>query len=568
MKSKEELNEMVNNLKYPEVFEELDAMGQNSATYNALKLEFIDGNINYNFPKRLKVFINNIFLKKKITKISAIIIIPILLSFAGFWAYKNYFPTPPTCFFKAEDKNFKVLILPFKTNGCDKKDDVGAEISRQLENLNRKEKLEISQHFADKLYITSNFTDDSAYILKEKYCADMVVHGNYGRFDCNSQNKQDVCLVWQMDSIPKVETENNLMMAELSKGKLQCSVRSMIFWIAGNKNFDRKNYNQALKHFLYMQDSLGNEFADVKFNIALCFKINKDYKNSKLYYQQSISIDSSQKNVISYNNFAMLLANDYFKDYEGAKKNYEKAIKLEKNMPRFYNNFAMLLANDYFKDYEGAKKNYEKAIAVDKTYAPTYAYLGGLLQNSYFKDYEGAKKNYEKAIQLDKNDYYSYNGLAYLLGNDYFKDYEGAKRNFEKAIELDTNRAMSYHNLAYILGNSYFRDYEGAKKNYEKVIELDKNRPDTYYNLAILLTNDYFKDYQNAEINYLKAIKFAPEDVVINLNYAWFLFQYKNPLVYSQHIQKYYRKAIQLNPQAQNLDFEQQFQQVTGQSLR
>ena len=80
----------------------------------------------------------------------------------------------------------------------------------------------------------------------------------------------------------------------------------------------------------------------------------------------------------------------------------------------------------------------------------------------------------------------------------------------------------------------------------------------------------YLSDYENAEKNILKALDLEPQNEFYNCNYALFLFQYKkpSPLVYIPEIQKYYRKAIQLDPQKQNLEFEQEFQQVTGQSLR
>lgn len=566
MKSKEELLKMVDKIEYAELFAELDAMGQDSATYNALKEEFITTQFNnYTFPKRLKVFINNIFLKKKITKISAIAIIPILLSIAGFWAYKNYFPTQPTCYFKAEDKNFKVLILPFKAYGCDKKDDIGAEISRQLEILNLEEKLEITHHFAYDRYITEAFTADSAYILKEKYCADMVVHGNYRKDECTSQSKQDVCLIWQMDSINKGnEKADTLMMAELSKGKLQGSIHSIVFWIAGSKSFKKENYIKALKCVLYIQNKLNIETDYLKFTIANCYEKNKDYKNAKLYYEECINLNKN--NAEAYNNLGLLLQNDYFKDYEGAKKNYLEAIKINKNLSYTYYNLAILLA-DNFKDYEGARLNFEKAKEIDKNDALAYKRLADILTHN-FKDYEEAKKNYEMAIKIDNNYSRAYNNLGLLLENDYFKDYEGAKKNFEKTIILDKDNDSPYYNLAMLLADN-FKDYEGAKKNFEKAIELNKKEASNYANFYYLLTT-HFKDYENAEKNLLKALELAPEDVTINFNYAFFLYHYKkpSPLVYIPEIQKYYRKAIHLNPQKQSLEFEQDFQQVTGQSLR
>ncbi len=49
MKTKEELLEMADELKYAKLFDELDTMGMNSEAYNRLKKEFILGKTDIDF---------------------------------------------------------------------------------------------------------------------------------------------------------------------------------------------------------------------------------------------------------------------------------------------------------------------------------------------------------------------------------------------------------------------------------------------------------------------------------------------------------------------------------------
>lgn len=69
MKTKQELLNMADELKYAELFEELDRMGLNSEAYNRLKKEFVLGKTDIDFNDRLKTLIGQIFLNANLENV-------------------------------------------------------------------------------------------------------------------------------------------------------------------------------------------------------------------------------------------------------------------------------------------------------------------------------------------------------------------------------------------------------------------------------------------------------------------------------------------------------------------
>jgi len=443
--TKEQLKNKVNNLEFAQVFEELGKKKLSSlqkATLVTLRQEFVLNQTNIHFTTRLHTLIDEVFEEKdepkpksNKTKYILITFIAILTSFAT-W---QLFFTEPTqkCVFDEKNTDFKVLILPFKAYGCDK-DDMGEEIQRQLKNLNDIEKLEITAYFAHTLYITENFDKDSAHFLKEKYCADMVIYGNYRKDECSSQTAQDVCFSWYMDSLRTQDQKHEqVALTELSQGKMQGSVKSIIFWVAAQKNLDRQNYKQALRHLLYIQDTLQVNSAGLKHWLGYCYQINNEYQEAKKYYQQSIDLGA---NAAVYNNFAVLLTDEPFKEYDSARYYYEKAIQINPNYAESYNNLASLLVNEPFKEYDSARYYYEKAIQINPNYTYAYNNLALLLKHEPFKEYDKAKELFEKAIQIDSNYAKAYNNLASFLAT-HFEDYKNAEKNLLIALKINPNLA-------------------------------------------------------------------------------------------------------------------------------
>lgn len=442
--------------------------------------------------------------------------------------WKNYFHEPAkNCFFSEKETDFKVLILPFKAYGCNQKDDIGAEIQRQLKALNDLENLEIVSHFAHDLYITENFTQDSAHVLKNRYCADMVIHGNYRKDECTSQSYQDVCASYYMDSIRQAtERYDQVSIGELRHGKMQGTVRSIIFWIAGEKNFERKNYAQALKHYLYLQDSLGEKTAKLKHIIGFIYKTLQQYEQAKNYYQQSIALDSNYRRV--YNSFGFLLNSDYFNDIEGAKKMYEKAILLDSNSSNAYNN------------------------------------LGLILSKKPFLEHERAINLFNKAIQLDPNNHDAYHNLGLLIQDEPYFDFVNAEQLYKKVIVLNPKATSSYYNLSTVL--ILQKKYSEAKEVLEKLIEIAPNTSVAYGNLGTVYAWG-FQEFDNAEKNFLKALSLESENAQANFEYAFFLWNHR-PLLSNQHkIKEHYLKAVRLDSAMRNLEFEREFEQRTGGKL-
>jgi len=92
MKSKKELLELIDELKYADVFNELDKLNLNSEAYNRLKKEFVLGKADIDFNDRLKIVIDlskttssqKIFFKSKNKIILLIIVISLIVSISYF----------------------------------------------------------------------------------------------------------------------------------------------------------------------------------------------------------------------------------------------------------------------------------------------------------------------------------------------------------------------------------------------------------------------------------------------------------------------------------------------------
>lgn len=414
------------------------------------------------------------------------------------------------------DTTYSVLLMRFTPDVCEFKDDVSTKIKRRLDKLNEVENLGINTYVLESKP-TENFDQDSATYVQTLHNASLIIYGNYskGRDQCNSDNLKEFCLYWRKDTLQKQESYE-VSTQDINSGKLQGDMETTLFWIIGLKDFASKDYAKALKRFLYIQDSLKNSFAGLKFNIGFLYEKQKQYEQAKNYYEESISLDSTYSNV--YGVLGLLLEDIH--NYKEAKINYEKAImygKSSKDSAVAYHNLAHLLLNEYFRDENDEGKNlreakffYEKAIGLNKNYALAYSNLGRVLlfmhqQELKEGDLVVAKKMHEKAIFLDKKLAVAYDGLGSLLADEYFKDYKEAKKNYEKAIALDTNYVHAYTDLAMLL-DEHFKDYEGAKKNYEKAIALDTNYVHAYYNLGILMSEG-LKNYKKAKEYYEKALE-------------------------------------------------------------
>jgi tetratricopeptide (TPR) repeat protein len=492
MKSKEELLKMADSLQYSELFEELDTMGLNSQAYNRLRKEFIlrgaVADIDWN--ERLKVLINTLPDTDSNEEIEKIPSKPYkkwaligffglcFLSFLGFFTFTDY------CWcgtkgldhfvwgkskFSPCDTTYRVLIMPFTPDNCELKDDVATKIKRRLDELNETENLGIKSYLLDNYNPTSNFPDSAEYI-RELHNASMIVHGYYSKEkdQCNSDNAKKFCFYWQMDSTKQKTPYDNVNLDLARNGKLQGDMETVIFWIAGNKNVERGNYAQALRHFLYLQDSLKEETATLKFYIAYCYSNQNQFENAKKYWDQFSALDS---------NYVVDRGEVYQKlqKYELA---YSKMIEINPNNAKAYYNRGLLYK--HLEKYELALADYNKTIEINPNLAEAYCNRGLLYR--HLRKYKLALNDYNKTIEINPNlaEAYYNRGLLYK----HLEKYDLALADYNKTIEINPNVAEVYNNR----GTLYYdlQKYELALADFNKVIEINPNDAKAYYNRAIL----------------------------------------------------------------------------------
>ena len=236
------------------------------------------------------------------------------------------------------------------------------------------------------------------------------------------------------------------------------------------------------------------------------FKINEvyieKYNIPKLSIKKGVFLKNSDDNMIKsffYDNYALLLVN-HFKEYNLSRKMYKKVLELNPNSSECYNNYALLLKDDYFKEYNLAREMYEKALELNSNCFEYYINYAILLQNHFNEEYNLTREMYEKALTLNLDSPECYNNYSVLLVN-YFKEYNLARKMYKKALKLNPNYSECYINYAPLLQN-HFKEYNLARKMYKKALKLNPNYSECYINYAILLQKHFIEYF------YIKKLKF------------------------------------------------------------
>ena len=216
-----------------------------------------------------------------------------------------------TRFFRGNDQDFKILVLPFKQicvqNG--KNYDAGFVVTERLNDIIAKEKLPIKAHYwAD--YDFKDFNDEAAKALRKYYNADMIFFGAYQTDACSGDGDQ-VCINYITDEKWNIDTLGNHLqrdyqkggLDELRTGKLQEKVENLavfISLIAQIKSIDQMAYLKKLQKILVCNDFSKSSQAVIYIEIADKLKEEGKLEEVLIQYDKALKIylsNNDNKNV-------------------------------------------------------------------------------------------------------------------------------------------------------------------------------------------------------------------------------------------------------------------------------
>ena len=365
-------------------------------------------------------------------------------------------------FFRANDDNFKILVLPFKQMCTQdgKSYDAGFVVTERLNDIINKEKLKIKTYYWEK-YDFNDFSDETAKKLRKYHNADMVVFGAYQTGSCSSDGSQ-VCINYITDEKWNVgEFGTNLNrdyqkggIDELKTGKLQEKIENLatlISLIAQVKDMNHADYLKKLNFALNEGDLSKNSQAAIYIEIADKLREEGKLEELLLQYNKALKIYFANNDK---DNIALCyerLGTTYtaLGNLDKALGYYEERNKLGKELYTAYPN------NVSFKN--GLAISYSKL-------GETHSSLGNL---------DKALGYYEKDIELTKELYTAYpnnvsfkNGLAISyeklgsthssLGNldkalGFFEDYNRLEKelyaDYPNNVDFKNGLAISYEKL-------------------------------------------------------------------------------------------------------------------------
>lgn len=284
------------------------------------------------------------------------------------------------------------------------------------------------------------------------------------------------------------------------------------------------------------------ESAKTNYLVGTTYLALRDTENCILYLSKAAELNPS--NAQTFNNLgtAYLSAGNH----DAALENYLKATELDLVNPITYYNIGSILQIQN-KNAE-ACKYFEQAYAIE----PSAQYIVSLALSEYKSDqFEKAIEHYQYLTEKfpDKHNFL-YNLacchdqlghdneaieimeklvrknpksvlMAQKLSNMYIRHnrYEDAKGVYEQLIMQGSVTSSLYHEYAMLCVKT--DDTDTAERIFKKVIELEPEDAHTHKDLGVIYLNKRLFDYAKDEFE--KALKFAPEDITIQFEYANFL---------------------------------------------
>ncbi len=251
----------------------------------------------------------------------------------------------------------------------------------------------------------------------------------------------------------------------------------------------KKGYKLFPKNdeILNIYSSLNSENSDEKYNLALSYLNEGEYKKAISVYNQ---IEPKTASVYE----AIGTCYRQLGDYKNSVANYKKSIELNPDNSETY--YALGIAYIEANSLKSAKEAFKKSLQKNNSNAKAKQMLSYIEQKEIGKNIDSAYASYEK------------------------KDYSSALRQLSAALQSYPNDPKLY----YYRGLTKFdlKDYDGAVSDFKKTVSLDRNFTDAYYNLAEALEKTdkqkealyMYEKYLGAENNDSELAKKAEQKVI------------------------------------------------------
>lgn len=306
------------------------------------------------------------------------------------------------------------------------------------------------------------------------------------------------------------------------------------YTIIRNKNYS--NYKTAKQK---LQEALAIEprAAYIHNALGILYSHEENYEQSLFHYNKAKELIPTWSFPI--NNIGTVYHNMY--QYETAKKYYKTASEIIGVQSTSNLNLGVVYQTE--GKYTLAEKQYKKALEFDQNNIKAIQDLGNLYQMR--GNIKKANEYFQKAIQVDSANFLKEYGL-----NDYIRDFSISDKKAEtlylQAIEDEPFYANVYADYADFLRNKYSHQPDKLLKAdslYQKAIQNDPFYTWAYAGRGWLLNLQ--KKTDKALASFLKGIEVNPTK---ESSYYYLANYYRNALKDYEQAEKYYLKALEINP--------------------
>lgn len=394
--------------------------------------------------------------------------------------------------FSINTQGCKVLILPFQKE-CEfenKKYDIGQVIQKRLQDINRKDSLNLQVHYLTDSIDFNNFTVVKADSIRKYHAASLIVYGSYSYRQCEDNTTDKICFNYIADdsseNLEDMQTRTGYKMQtftgldDIRRGTGQENIDYVIYYIAGVSLSIKKEFSEALKKFQRIPFNRQDE--RILHKIATCYYEMKNYDKANEYLQALLNIKPNDYAYLNNKGVLYLVTNKI----KNAKKCFEKILTQNPTEITALEHITLIYAalRDTIKENEYLDKII-KQLPLNKY--STYMRLGRI----YFElgKVGKAKEYYVKLFaMIDSCDYDA--EVATELGEISLRigDTLRAFAYLRKAVEKDST--FSY--ALFKLGEYYSfirQDPRQSLACFDKVVKLRPYDPIAWANLGM----DYFQ---------------------------------------------------------------------------
>ncbi len=381
--------------------------------------------------------------------------------------------------FDTSKHSYNVLLFPFKPHGnCTYKSDIEEIIATRLSDMNELENLNLQVRF-DSVHCVKKYSD--AELFGKEQFADLVIWGDLFEklFSDDKEASLKYINISRRYYVPGINrgesAENNISLAEVSKGKLQKNIDYIIYWVTASRAFSKEEYASALVNFQKIENSMSiND--DLLNYMGLCYFYLDSIDKAKMYFKNAIKLNPKYGEA-EYNYASLLMTKE--NDYQGANKILSTLLEKIDSSALILNGDSQAISKvhyiyainlEHFNDIMDAKEHYEIALKFDSVNeAAEYKYA--MLLDLEFNNINTANEHFIHLLRVNPNDYYTNATYAIFLNRE-FNDSIGSRKYYEISLSLNPNCAIFHYYYSCLLRDK-FHDLTEADNHFREAFRLD-----------------------------------------------------------------------------------------------